>query len=71
MHGHLVNVTPTLDMQRNYYRESYREEIKHFIECVQRKRKPLATGEEAVAVLRILDAMYESEAAGKEVSLVP
>ena len=71
MHGHLVNVTPTLDGQRNYYRESYRSEINHFIECIQKKKKPLTAGEEAVGVLRILDAMYESDASGKEVSFVP
>jgi predicted dehydrogenase len=71
MHGHLVNVTPTLDNQRNYYKESYEAEISHFIECIQEKKKPLTTGEEALSVLRILDAMYESGAAGKEVSFIP
>ncbi len=71
MHGHLVNVTPTLDNQRNYYKESYESEINHFIECIQKKKKPLATGEEALSVLRILDAMYESGAAGNEVSFIP
>ncbi len=68
MHGHLVNVTPTLDDQSNYYKQSYEAEINHFVECIQRKKKPLATGEEALSVLRILDAMYDSAAAGKEVT---
>ena len=71
MHGHLVNVTPTLDRQRNYYRESYQAEIGHFIECVQKKKRPLTPGDEAVAVMKILDAMYESQTAGKEVTFVP
>ena len=71
MHGHLVNVTPTLDNQRNYYKESYEAEINHFVECILQKKKPLATGEEALSVLRILDAMYESGAAGNEVSFIP
>lgn len=70
MHGHLVNVTPTLEDARHYYKESYEAEINHFIECIQRKKKPLTTGEEALSVLRILDAMYESAAAGKEVSFI-
>ena len=71
MHGHLVNVTPTLDRQRNYYRESYQQEIGHFLECIQKKKKPLTPGDEAVGVMKILDAMYESEAAGKEVTFAP
>jgi predicted dehydrogenase len=66
MHGHLVNVTPAIE-QRNFYKESYRREIRHFVECIQRKRKPLTTGAEAASVLKILDAMYESASRGCEV----
>jgi predicted dehydrogenase len=69
MHGHLVNVTPELDKSRNYYKESYRQEINHFIECIQEKRTPLTTGEEAVSMMKILDAMYESAEIGKEIQL--
>jgi len=68
MHGHLVNVTPALDRQRNFYKDSCQAEINHFIDCIQRKRKPLTSGEEALPVLRILDAMYKSNSAGKEVA---
>jgi predicted dehydrogenase len=68
MHGHLVNVTPALE-QKNYYKESYRREIAHFVECIQKKRKPLTTGAEAASVLQILDAMYESASSGREVDL--
>ena len=66
MHGHLVNVTPAIE-QKNLYKESYRREIDHFIECIQKKRKPLTTGAEAASVLKILDAMYESASSGSEV----
>lgn len=67
MHGHLVNVTPAIE-QENLYKESYRREIEHFIDCIQKKRAPLTTGREAVSVLRILDAMYESASTGCEVN---
>jgi len=70
MHGHLVNVTPELSRPRNYYKDSYKREIDHFIECIQEKKSPLTTGKEALSVLRILDAMYKSAASGKEVKLV-
>lgn len=68
MHGHLVNVTPNIDDVRHYYRESYQAEINHFVDCVQKKKRPLATGRDALKVLKILDAMYESEATGREVT---
>jgi predicted dehydrogenase len=67
MHGHLVNVTPALGQQSDY-KESYRREIDHFIDCIQKKRTPLTTGAEAASVLQILDAMYESASSGCEVS---
>ena len=67
MHGHLVNVTPAVE-QKNYYKESYRREIDHFIDCIQKNRQPLTTGAEAASVLKILDAMYESASKGREVS---
>jgi len=69
LHGQLVNVTPAIDKQKNYYKESYQREINHFVECVQKKREPLTTGAEALRVLKILDAMYESASCGREVGL--
>lgn len=69
MHGQLVNVTPALDGQRDAYKEGYRREINHFVECVQKGRSPRTTGREALVVLKILDAMYESAATGREVNV--
>ncbi|MBI4720753.1 MAG: Gfo/Idh/MocA family oxidoreductase [Chitinivibrionia bacterium] len=71
MHGHLVNVTPELGGKRQYYKESYKQEIDHFIDCILHKKTPLTTGEEALAVLKVLDAMYESASTQKEVQLSP
>jgi predicted dehydrogenase len=67
--GVLVNVTPTLGKQKNYYKDSYQGEIDHFIQCVRKQRTPLASGKDAVAVMRVVDAMYESASTGKEVEL--
>jgi len=68
IHGVLVNVTPSIS-RANYYKKSYQEEIKHFVACRARRRKPLSSGREAVTVLRILDAMYASAASGREVEI--
>lgn len=65
--GVLVNVTPSIG-EANFYRDSYNAEIDHFVDCVRKRKQPLATGRDALAVLGILDAMYESAASGREVS---
>jgi predicted dehydrogenase len=68
--GVLVNVTPAIEASgHHYFKESYRHEINHFVECVQRKKKPLTPGKEALTVISIVDAMYESAASGREVAL--
>lgn len=70
IHGVLVNVTPAIEGSgHQYYRESYRREIDHFVECVRSKRKPMSAGRDALGVTRVVDAMYESAASGKEVAL--
>lgn len=69
--GVLVNVTPTLEPTRHYFQESYRLEIDHFIECVQKKKNPLTRGSDALPVIKLLDAMYESASQGREVEFTP
>jgi predicted dehydrogenase len=67
--GVLVNVTPALGKQRNYYKDSYQAEIDHFIQCVRKQKTPMASGKDALPTMRIADAMYQSASTGKEVEL--
>lgn len=67
--GVLVNVTPAISRNKNYYKESYQAEIDHFIQCVRKQKTPMASGRDALQTMRIADAMYESAATGKEVAL--
>ncbi|MGB9681812.1 MAG: Gfo/Idh/MocA family protein [bacterium] len=46
---------------------TYQEEIKHFLECIEKGLTPLAKGEEGVIDMQIIDAIYESSITGKEV----
>jgi len=66
--GVLVNVTPAIE-KKNFFQQGYQYEIDHFVECVQKGKQPATQGKDALEVLRILDAMYESAASGREVSL--
>ncbi len=67
LHGHIVNVTPSLTQKKNIYKESYQLEIDHFIECILTKKAPRASGAGALTMLRICDALYESAAENKEI----
>lgn len=69
IHGVLVNVTPTIGKQKNYYKESYQAEIDHFIQCVRKQKAPATSGKDALGVMKIMDAMYESASSGKEVDV--
>jgi predicted dehydrogenase len=44
-------------------------EIKSFIECILEGREPLVTGEQGLMVAQIMDAIYASSEAGKEVAI--
>ena len=50
--------------------EPLREECRHFIECIKEKIRPITDGEEALRVLRVLQACQESlEQEGKPISI--
>lgn len=69
MHGQTTNVTPTLESTRNLYRQSYEIEIEHFVRCVRDGFPTIAPGREGAAVMRVVSAIYESAAGGREVRL--
>lgn len=56
MQGIPVNITPVLDEVN-----SYEAEVKHFIDCIIQGREPITPGEQAVEVMRIIDAIYRSD----------
>jgi len=43
--------------------------VNHFVQCVLEGREPEASGEQGVALLRLIDALYESARTGGEVRL--
>ncbi|MGC9349548.1 MAG: Gfo/Idh/MocA family protein [Anaerolineae bacterium] len=49
--------------------KSYREESRHFINCVARDRQPMVTGKDGLAALRISHAMLTSQREGTVVAL--
>jgi xylose dehydrogenase (NAD/NADP) len=49
--------------------DQYRLEVEHFAASVQAERDPLTDGEEAVANMRTIDALYEAAATGETIPL--
>ncbi len=51
------------------FNQGYPHELKHFIDCVQKDKQPLVTGEDGRAVLEIIYAAYASAGQGKKIML--
>jgi len=68
MHGTLVNVTPLkIETPANIFKKSIEYELKNFINSIRNNSKIISTGEEALARLKIIDAIYKSAKLGKEI----
>jgi predicted dehydrogenase len=68
MHGTLVNVTPLkMEHPSNIFKRSYEYELQHFVSAVRNNTDVISTGEEALARLKIIDAIYKSAKLEKEI----
>ena len=47
----------------------YVEELRHFVDCIRRRKTPMATGEHGAYAQRIIDALYKSAKLKKEVKV--
>jgi len=70
MHGSLVNVSP---MQQNtkddVFKRAYRKELKHFVRVIKGEEENNSSCDDAIKILTILEALYESAKRGEEISL--
>ena len=69
MHGTLVNVTPALETPKNQYRQSMEAQVAHFADALRSGKKPTGSGDEILAVMELMDAVYKSAEIGKEVKV--
>jgi predicted dehydrogenase len=64
----LLDMTPAnIKMPVNLNKSSYESELKNFFGAIKGKNKLISTGNEAHSVMQIVDAIYKSAKAGKEV----
>ncbi|MGH7681592.1 MAG: Gfo/Idh/MocA family protein [Candidatus Eiseniibacteriota bacterium] len=69
LNGTLLNVTPALESPKNIYKQSYEQELDHFLRCITHGETPMASAEEGREIMRIIDAIYQSAEARREVRL--
>ena len=70
LHGNLVNVTPMQsEKSTDRYKKAYEAEIKHFYRVLQKQEDNMSSAEDALYVMRILDALYQSAKEKKEIYL--
>ncbi len=69
MRGRLKDVTPPIEPGKNLYKQSYEAELEHFVGCITRGERPQASPEEGLHVMRVIDAIYQSADARREVRL--
>ena len=70
LHGNLVNVTPILaEKTPDRYKKAYETEINHFYKVIRKQEENLSSAKDAVYVMHILDALYQSAIEKKEIYL--
>lgn len=62
--NYLMDCTPTVGSE-----DAFANQIRHFIDCIKEGKQPIATAEDGVQVQKILNGIYDSAKAGKEVTL--
>lgn len=64
--GYLSDSTPVVNLAND---NPFLTEIGHFIECIKEGKEPISTPEDGVQVQKILNGIYDSAKAGKEILL--
>jgi predicted dehydrogenase len=64
VNGEIADFSPSFTLDDEYSRE-----VAHFVECIREGKESLAPGEQGVVLMKIIDALYESAASGREVRI--
>ncbi|MDI6784080.1 MAG: Gfo/Idh/MocA family oxidoreductase, partial [bacterium] len=49
--------------------DTFAAETAHFVDCILKNKEPMATGEQGLEVMQILDAIYLSAKTGKQITI--
>lgn len=65
----ILNITPQIDNLKFNFAQAFTNEINHFVECCLQGKETISPVSDGVQVMRMLQAVYESAVAEKEVYL--
>ncbi|MDP4098335.1 Gfo/Idh/MocA family oxidoreductase [Paenibacillus sp. P96] len=65
----ILNVHPQTDSAGFQFEKAFQNEIDHFVDCILTGNQPISPVEDGVEIMKILNAVYESAAQGKEIYL--
>lgn len=66
--GYRADIRPVFDRDDAWV-EGFANEIEHFVDCVAGHRQPVASAQSGYTVQRMIQAIYDSDALGREVLL--
>lgn len=69
MENRLVDLAPRVTKGADWFESIFRREIAHFADCVANGVPCRSPAEDGVALMRIIDGIYESARTGREVAL--
>lgn len=69
MDDYLADIKPVYAVDNDPFGNNFRNEIAHFVDCIQNGTPCQNPVEDGVAIMKILDAVYESAKLGREVEI--
>lgn len=67
--GHVDYTLPTTANPSNLYKKSFENELKHFVAGVRNNTPSISSGDDAMILMNLLEALYKSAELKKEVSI--
>lgn len=69
MEDYLVDIMPRYSKEENWFDAIFKNEIAHYVDCIANGTPCISPAEDGVELMKILDAIYASAKAGKEVEV--
>ena len=68
LYGNLVNVSPLdIDQNTDFFKTAYKEQINNFVKTVRGEEPNHSSIADAIKIMRIIEALYESAKRGEEI----
>jgi predicted dehydrogenase len=70
LHGNLVNVTPVQENANvDVFKTAFDKEIRNFLNVIKGEVEPVTSAADGLYLMKVIDAIYESDKQGKQIDL--